>query len=823
MTFSAAIILFAALKCDPSVMSVYSLPAGAPTSAEIPSASVPGAVPAAEASKRLTGATCAAMYGLREALFQRCLVPRMNATYGGAANADWSNLSAVDFMPTNGTASTSNGCWFNSASFIISDEAADHAKRNFSSPRISAKIVEPVDAICTAVAQDSAVTTLPPPEDYGFKSYAWLDPTVDHDSLVTSSAWQMDGDNTLADYGAGFLRSLHDSPNDIAGTDTCGLYGPIVPQYALRGVYVYNKMTAGGLSDSLMDATAYDSKGESRRKGKDLSKLYAALAPGLPTGDVSAAPVLRAVATNETRRIDWNRFALANAATSLMSAYFESNIANYGYYFDESDVGDRWKGKGGNQKIAMTESIYVDASSETAYEIVEDSSAADDSRLPFLTEETTEDGKDISILSVYCDTSNLVDKVLSHSATNHTVIEEPVAQYVDQSQAFYYKDYTLDESGVEGSTIVVSVGVVVDFYPDALAVSDESGASGEGAFNAETIASLYPGVYSADNFRLFAKDRSTDTSKVLRDQFAIYTYPNDGSIPDECLNKPVFILDPMRSTRKLRAFVKRNAAGYGVRPADAQPPVVLAADDTGDNEARIKAHGMFPSGSPLASCVDRACVFNYASIFVSTLTADEIYSGSPYMTFVGASKDSWFFARLSQEGLSAYDADAFQTACEKPWLSMRTDMMDKESTVIDKDSGLLSLFDDDRLNLGDDGDRTTEMTNLVHDVVCEMPSDPFEIEGVRLLVEDAQTTDADGNVSTVRTASWISAEDGEDGDALPLTTQRWCRVEIADKAIASTNLPPRRTATLMFDNTSSLYMKLKFPMMGDETFTSKEN
>lgn len=825
----SSLILFAALRCDPSVMSVYSLPAGAVHS-EIAPSSVPGAVPAADASKRLTGATFSAMYGLREALFQRWLVTRLNATYGGAATADWSNLPAVDFMSTNTAATTTNGYWFDPQTFILDDEAEDHAKRNISSPRISVKIVEPVDAICDALKQNSPISGLVPQTESSYESSlnkvrTWLDPSVDHISLVHGQ-WQRNGDDSLADVDAGFLRSLHESPNDLAAADSCGLFGDSVQPASLRGKYVTGKMEQGGLKDSMLEKF-YTDDGLHRAAATNLSAFLSALAPGLPSNAVSQA----AIANAKSRRIDWSRFALANAVTSLASTYFASDIAaSYGMA-DEDAVGNLWRSPGGCQCVAVAENIYVDAVSETSYECAETTDEDDDSKILIAAVESPTTGA--RALAYLFDTSNLVDCVKSHVVTNDGSQISVYTNDINQAYDFYYEDFD------DGSTIVVvSAGLLIDFYPNALVESTAD--DGYFKFVKTTLEKIPPGVYPADNFRVKVSQETVGDA-VNRDRLFIYTFPPEGettpTIPEYAQNLPLFELNPMRSSRKIRVHVLRHAGGSGVRPAAEQPAVVTADKwDTYaiDDMTRMRAPGVLPKGCPLVSCLDRAAVFNYSTIFVSFLPKADVRRGE--MTFVDPSNPSFAYSRLTAENAAPCDDDALQTACEKPWLSMRDDLATKEADALERvDYTIIrdgvkvnlaettpSLFDDDRLNLGRASDRTTEMTNLTPSVSKSLPTDAFPMAGLALLVEDKQTEDDDGNVSTTRTASWIS-DQLDSHDAYQPCTQMWCRVSLADYVVASTNLPPRRTAVLEYDNVSSLYMKFKFPMMGDETFTTKEN
>ena len=797
MMLASSIALIAALATRLDVAPAYALPRGAVTNAALSAAAVPGALPYAQSRRRFDAEVCSAMYGLREAFVQRWLWPKSNATYGAPANFTGKSLADVDLLSKDGGADVSSACWvsLNAAPEILADELKDHSKRVFSSPRLSAKIATPVDSICEAVAKNKSLCLAYRADEGGYNGAVttWLDPSVDHLALVGSKEdWMTDGDAGAADYAAGFLRPLANCQNDVAPSEGQNLlYGNRIGAASLRGGYAAGvmlyKIGANRMDSSAFSGNAgYTASEVDARSGTPLSQLLSTAAPGLP----QSAEKLHTIATNVSRRIDWNRFALANAAISVPSWLFMSDIARGEYLAD--DVSSILPG--GCQNVAKTDYLEVQSKATVAFELEDETPASGDFKI-FIGGMADTNGNEQAVF--YVATTN-AHKQVEKESTN-AVEKSTSCAYVNNYEYFYLRPQS------EQQEIPLRALLTADYYANAL--STDNG----GEFSAHALT-FDAGRYDGTNFYVSAQ--TVRVGEQLKAIFAIcasYDFAQTLGRP-ELADAAIFTFDPMVSKRKSRIEISPTFSFVANIPSEEETPVVdLSAFDGNSNRGR--APGLFSAQSPLASAVDSAAVLNYTSIFATTQTVEEVIAGKTrHYADADESKDSCIFSRLVKRDLSAYGAAEFQEACEAPFKTLRDDVKEQEAAFFSKlklgTPSFVSMFEAETLDLSDRVDNYCIVTSTVESVTCPLESSSQGYSarigipsGIALLVQGDDE----------KSLSWVAA------DADTPTTNMWLRIQGVQDLGSATNSISLRSPVMSLENFSSLLMRFNFPAMQSET------
>lgn len=350
--------LFAALGCDLDQARFVRTPDGATTNGTLQAKDVPGAVAYSNATKRLTGGVCAAMYGLREAEIMRKVFPLATGDIAGwgALQNEMPDLTAFDLCPTNyadetysekpeyryyvtpsgtrclswtdaefGSVWNANGGAWTDTNHVAKTGAWDlitppESNRVFRTTRLTAylkRVVDmPIDALRGGTWQKMGSWN-------GDGNGCWLDPTLDHASFVTG-AWCKDGSSGIVSDYSKFLKSLTEYRNDIDATQSVTRAST-----AFGGENVWKQLCVNETFDSMLESCGYPTakaefeKAVGERSTGKISDMIALAAPGLKASVTSDwQKAVQKIAASATTRLWWQRQALANGIVSLHSQVY---------------------------------------------------------------------------------------------------------------------------------------------------------------------------------------------------------------------------------------------------------------------------------------------------------------------------------------------------------------------------------------------------------------------------------------------------------------------------------------------------------------------
>ena len=349
--------LLAALSCDLDQARFIRTPDGATTNGTLQAKDVPGATAYTTATKRLTGDVCAAMYGLREAQIMRKVFPLATGEIAGwgALQKAMPDLTAFDLCPTNyadetysekpeyryfvtptgtrclswedaelGSVWNANGGTRTGTNHVAKTGAYDlitppASNRVFRTPRLTAylkRVVDtPIDALKAGTWQKMCLWD---PDGIG----GWLDPTIDHASLVTGNWCADDSTGLVTDY-AQFLKSLCEYRNDADATNMTGRCAMFGGERLWKGIFLDYGCDYYLRLNGFPNATARFEAAEASRKSGKITDMIALAAPGLKASITSDwQKAVQKIAASQTTRLWWQRQALANGIVALQSQLF---------------------------------------------------------------------------------------------------------------------------------------------------------------------------------------------------------------------------------------------------------------------------------------------------------------------------------------------------------------------------------------------------------------------------------------------------------------------------------------------------------------------
>lgn len=329
MNIAVAAILSASLACSPGDVPFLKLPEPAVRSGELRTAAIPGAVPIQSAALRLDGHAMSAMYGAAEALWQRAVIPSLTDC-GPRRPDDAKGLVETDF-----TGST-NGV----DALYLMGEYAYASNRNLSARgrRIGSGLR---DILGTHVFGGGS--------KLGFASAAganpltgdayWLAPGIDHAAMPTGK-WCLDDETKTADW-ARYLVLLGEL--DAKGVfDKDDTPYTIPPYLSVTGSRDWDGYMHEGRFPTIYDDVYGKDMGTDRTYGVCPSgtgrgsALTNMTLKGL-LGDLASGARIEGVATQDTARVWWERFALANAASAACSTLLDV-CSQVSFYMREDEL-----------------------------------------------------------------------------------------------------------------------------------------------------------------------------------------------------------------------------------------------------------------------------------------------------------------------------------------------------------------------------------------------------------------------------------------------------------------------------------------------------
>ncbi len=732
--FSSLLLVFAALDCDVGKFRLFTPPQGAQTNGTIAAKDVPGALPYANSTKRLNAGVCAATYGLREAQVMRKIFP-----LAAGSLAQWDklqdampDLTAFDLCPTNvpsdkeyedpiyrymvtakgeraisyenavlGSVWNGNGGTWTGSNHVAKTGAYDlmtppASNRVFRTPRITsylkAVIDMPIEALKSGTWQRIGIYD----SDAGG---CWLDPTIDHASLVTGEWCEDDSTGMVADYPH-FLKSLAEYRNDVDATQDVTRASA-----AFGGDRVWESFCTGTSADSTMESCGFPrahdkfESAKGRRESGKISDMIAKAAPGLKesiTGDWQKA--VQKMTASETTRLWWERQALANGIVALQTQMFMP-LGCYTYFNPTEDLSGALPESRLNEIQGKELVISGDMGKKEYYEIPTDAINISYRK---------EDGNPYKMHYAFVDTSMLA--VTNMVATNNWHEEE--ADFRGSETHVAYWEHT---GNAFGAGLYVVRLITPNDFETCLPQAETT------ALELETLEKGSEMRISLDNFELRKEIVENLSTGIPEARYDIYTVKDLPSPYGNVCIQQLYVPGTGWTGYGLASF---TATGEGRRywTSDAPATWKPLTEEVVSGKATQNPIALVEEESPLADMV-KADMLVYEDAVAGTNCYSE---AKRFKDDEDGKKNAWIYSRLSKpygDVVPTLDAMKDVSQYAHGAFPCRTRMGDVLAKLPDSDAG-------DPFNWSE---MKAEAMNLAKDVKEVFPSTrplPSELTGV---------------------------------------------------------------------------------------------